>query len=138
MLPDTNTVKHATDYAQALAGPFIAGFAVQQGVEVFSSLIALRENIDSDVKKKKAWFSVASILLSTVAVVGGGLDVLKIFAPGSPTWVSTFITIIFVSAGTEGFNSLLKWLGYKKEDAKATAAKNKANQGDSAMRAVAS
>jgi hypothetical protein len=35
------------------------------------------------------------------------------------------VSVAFISAGTEGFNSLMKWLSYKKEDAKATAAKNK-------------
>jgi hypothetical protein len=53
---------------------------------------------------------------------------MKVFNPGddcpSPFWHAV-VTIIFISAGTEGFNSLLKWISYKKEDAKASAANTK-------------
>ena len=123
---DSASLKTSTDYVQALAAPFIAGFAVQQGVEVLSSLVGLIAKIDSQVKWKKAIFSVCAVILSIIIVCGAKLDVLAPFVKGSTSnSIHLFTTVIFVSAGTEGFNSLLKWLGYKKETAKATAAKEK-------------
>ena len=114
------------DYGKALAAPFIAGFAVQQGVELISSVLALIGGWDANVKIKKATLSIISIMISWIIVVNAGLDVLQPFIPGNAdSFTHRLTTIIFVSAGTEGFNSLLKWLSYKKEDAKASAAANK-------------
>jgi hypothetical protein len=114
------------DYGKALAAPFIAGFAVQQGVEVISSVLALIQSWDDSVKVKKVTLSIISIVISWIIVANSGLDVLQPFIQGEAgSFTHRLTTIIFVSAGTEGFNSLLKWLSYKKEDAKATAATNK-------------
>lgn len=129
LLFDANTTKTTAEYVQALAAPFIAGFAVQQGVEVLSSFISLIGKIDGDTKVKKAIFSAFSVILAWIIVAYAHLDVLKPFIQGTPDWVNSFTTIIFVSAGTEGFNSLLKWLSYKKDDAKANAATTKAQAG---------
>jgi hypothetical protein len=114
------------DYGKALAAPFIAGFAVQQGVELISSVLALIKSWDASVKIKKATLSIISIVISWIIVANAGLDVLQPFVQGdAASFTHRLTTIIFVSAGTEGFNSLLKWLSYKKEDAKASAAANK-------------
>jgi len=98
---------------------------------VLSSLISLSGTIDGNTKWKKAMFSAFSVILAWIIVAAAHLDVLKPFVQTSPDWVNRFTTIIFVSAGTEGFNSLLKWLSYKKDSAKASAAANKAQAGDS-------
>jgi len=96
----------------------------------------LKAKIDGNVKVKKAILSVVSVVLSVIAVIGAKLDVLKPFI-AAPSGIDTLVTIIFVSAGTEGFNSLLKWLSYKKDNAKASAAANKAQAG-AAMHTLAS
>jgi hypothetical protein len=130
MAPDPNTTKTTAEYVQALAAPFIAGFAVQQGVEVLSSFISLNSKIDGNTKWKKAIFSAVSVILSWIIVANANLDVLKPFIQGTPDWVNRLTTIIFISAGTEGFNSLLKWFSYKKDTAKATAATTKSQAGN--------
>lgn len=38
--------------------------------------------------------------------------------PPFPAWVDVIVSAGIISAGTDGFNSILKFLGYKKEEAK--------------------
>src|SRR5690349_4250763 len=47
----------------------------------------------------------------------GFIDVLKPFIREGYQWglFGGVITVIFISGGTEGFNSLMKWLSYKKK-----------------------
>jgi hypothetical protein len=117
-----------SDIVKALAPAFVAGFAVQQAVEVVSSVAAFAPKFDDNVKIKKATLSVVAVAFAACIVAALDLDVLKVFNATevcpSPVWHG-IITTIFSSAGTEGFNSLLKWLSYKKEDAKASAADKK-------------
>jgi hypothetical protein len=47
--------------------------------------------------------------------------VLRPLSPDVPPWVDVVATGLFISGGTEGFNSLMKFLGYKKEEKKAEA-----------------
>lgn len=137
-MTDPTAVGQTADYIKALAAPFVAGFAVQQGVEVVSSLYSLKEKWDKNVKGKKAFFSFVSVVLAWMIVALADLDVLKPFIQGeSNAFIHRFTTIIFLSAGTEGFNSVMKWLSYKKADVKATVAE-KAKTAASAMSAVAS
>ena len=113
---------------QGLAPAFIAGFAVQQAVEVVSSVAALATKLDDDVKIKKAVLSLVAVAFAACIVATLGIDVFQVFnSTGvcpSPIWHG-IVTTVFISAGTEGFNSLLKWISYKKEDAKASAADKK-------------
>jgi len=132
------TTSKTAEYVQALAAPFIAGFAVQQGVEIISSIACLYGKLDGSVKAKKALFSIVAVVLSGILVSFLKLDVLVPFLKDKQsTKMSVFATIIFVSAGTEGFNSLLKWLSYKKDAAKATAATEK-NAAGAAVHSLAS
>ena len=129
-----------TDYIGALAPAFIAGFGVQQTVEVIDSLITGLGSWDpskqEDVRKKKAILSLVSVVIAAVltALGGGNIDVLKPFIREGYQWglFGGVITVIFISGGTEGFNSLMKWLSYKKEGAKAEAAKAKGDTGSTA------
>lgn len=129
-----------TEYIGGLAPAFIAGFGVQQTVEVIDSLITGRGSWDpsnaGDVRKKKAILSVVSVIIAAVltGLGGGNIDVLKPFIKEGYQWglFGGLVTVIFISGGTEGFNSLMKWLSYKKEDAKATAAKAKGDTGNTA------
>lgn len=118
----------ATEIVKALAPAFVAGFAVQQAVEVVSSVAAFLPKFDDNVKVKKAVLSLVAVVFSWCIVCTLGLDVMQVFNPGndcpSPFWHAV-VTVIFISAGTEGFNSLLKWITYKKEDTKATAGAKK-------------
>jgi hypothetical protein len=135
--------KSITESITALAAPFVAAFAVQQGTEIVSSVCSLNSRWDANVKLKKLTLSIASLVLATIAVTTANLDVLAPFlgtakdTSSGPSSAHTFITIIFLSAGTEGFNSLLKWLSYKKDQAKAAAASDKEKAGD-AVKSLAS
>jgi hypothetical protein len=51
-------------------------------------------------------------------------------------WLDYLATAIFVSGGTEGFNSLLKFADYKKEASKAEAPDKLKNAGPDAIKAV--
>lgn len=117
------------DYINALAPAFVAGFAVQQGVEVVSSLCAQAvKDWDKNISKKKAILTLVSLSISAWIVTFANLDVLQVFVASKnceAPFTHGLVTVIFISAGTEGFNSLLKWISYKKEDAKASAADTK-------------
>jgi hypothetical protein len=137
---DGSTVDQAAKTTLALAPAFAAGFAVQQIVEVVDSTVVWLGAWDpakqSTIPRKKAVLSLVSVGIAALLVLldHGDFDVLSaIGAKNTGMMVETIVSIAFISAGTEGFNSLMKWLSYKKEDAKATAAKNKGGtQGDSA------
>lgn len=127
-------------YISGLAPAFIAGFGVQQTIEVFDSVVSWKSKWNpsnqDDMLKKKALLSCMSVLTATVLVLfgGGQIDVLKPFLDAKYQWglFGGVITVIFISGGTEGFNSLMKWLSYKKETAKATAAQAKGSPGSTA------
>lgn len=129
-----------SNYISGLAPAFIAGFGVQQTVEIFDSLATWRGKWDpsepDDMRKKKALLSCVSVVIATMLVAfgGGQIDVLKPFLSEKyqSGLLGGVITVIFISGGTEGFNSLMKWLSYKKETAKATAAQAKGSAGGAA------
>lgn len=57
--------------------------------------------------------------------LGAGVRVLKPLGGGTAGiagWVDVIATALVISAGTEGVNSVLKFLGYAKESEKAEAA----------------
>jgi hypothetical protein len=129
---------------QALAPAFVAGFAVQQAVEVVSSIAAFIPGFDAAVKVKKLTLLAVSLAFSWFVVCHFQLDIIQAVTPrlkdGAPLpsfscW-NAIVTIIFISAGTEGFNSLLKWLNYKKEETKTRAADKKQQLNNTAPKAL--
>jgi hypothetical protein len=48
-------------------------------------------------------------------------------ADGAPGWIDVVVSSLIISAGTDGFNSILKFLTYKKDETK-DAAKDAANE----------
>lgn len=133
----------ATDSSQpsqivaALTAAFAVGFAIQQGVEVVDNIVvAFWTNFDPtkqrNVRLKKGMDTVISLLLAILAVKFLKVDVLAPFNLQGGT-MSGVVSVLFLSAGTEGFNSILKWISYKKEDAKADAAKQKGAVGKPAL-----
>ena len=107
----------------ALGPVFVAGFAVQQFLEILTSLLNLDSNASFE-KFKKAILGVVSIVLGLL--LAGCVEkfriltALKIAAGGA--WLDVPISALVLSAGTEGVNSILKFFKYSKEDRKATAA----------------
>lgn len=120
----------AAKIAGALAPAFTAGFAVQQTIELVDTVFSLKEegwwaNLVKNPALKKLITSLIGLLLAIVLVAGGKFDVIGPLLSADahlPSFISGLITVIFISGGTEGFNSLLKFISWKKEEAKSNAA----------------
>ena len=99
-----------------LAPIFAASVAVQQILEVFSVFVG-------ETKKKKAVLGGIGFLVGIVLARAFGLDVMQYFQLNSNIpGIDTIVTALVLSAGTEGTNSIVKFLKYLKEDKKTTAA----------------
>lgn len=105
-----------------------AAFAVQQLIEIIdpvvSRLIPGLEDTD-----KKALLGGISLFAGLGMAFGSEGLTLNLGVPGL---LDTFITGLVISAGTEGINSVQKFLGYLKEQKKAQAAGDK-QQADAAL-----
>jgi hypothetical protein len=81
------------------------------------------------IKQHKKW-----ILSVTAFVVGLALSLgleLRILHPLGVTrfaWVDMILTALFLTGGTKGINDLIKFIGYKKEEAKAALDEAQASQ----------
>lgn len=105
----------------AVAPAFACGLALQRGVEVLDPL--LDKFISEHKKWILAWFAlVAGILFAWI----GELRVLNRLGITDKDALDFVVTALIVSAGTEGFNSLFKFLGYAKENKKQEAAQKQA------------
>ena len=105
-----------------LAPAFTAGFAVQQCLQIIDAL-ASWDQMKPD--KKKGIMGLISLILG-LAFSLAGLRVLGVMAPKFSRVVDIVVSALVISAGTEGFNSIMKFLSYQKETAKADAAVKKA------------
>jgi len=112
----------------ALAPVFAAGFAVQQLLELLTSFLDLDSNKNFE-KYKKAILGLISLLVGfALAFSVDFLRVLQpLFAGSTPPvqvnpWIDKIVTALVLSAGTEGINSVMKFLKYTKEDSKNSAA----------------
>lgn len=92
-------------------GPiFAAGFAVQQFTEIISPLFKKWKN--------QTVTSLFSLLLGFILAFWGNLRILEpLCYEGNEFW-DIFVTALVISAGTEGINSIIKFLGYAKADKK--------------------
>jgi hypothetical protein len=114
---------------QALGPAFAAGFAVQRLLEIVDVLMSARE----PGKRKPAVLGVVSLVigiglafaakLRVFVPLGGNLD--ATLNANLAAFVDYFVTGLIISAGTDGFNSILKFLTYKKEEKKAEAVEQK-------------
>jgi carbon starvation protein CstA len=109
----------------ALAPGFAAGFAVQRLLEIVDAVLAFvfaaawanRPNLKTFV------LMILSIVAGFALAIGTGVRVLQpLGATGVDAW-DVVVTALVVSAGTEGANSILKYLGYKKDEQKKETAK---------------
>lgn len=107
------------DLVQALIVPFVSGFVVQRVLEVLDPLTTAKI---TNPNLKKLAIGIASLLIGWLIA---GIVGIKIFADlklACDPYVDMAFSGIFISAGTEGFNSLMKFANYKKEASKADAA----------------
>jgi hypothetical protein len=111
-----------TNVVSALVPAFAGGFALQRLFEILDPLL------DTLGTRKKSTIGVLSVVIAWAFVYAADksnapLSVLHALMPNI-TWkydLDWIVTILIISAGTEGFNSILKFLEYKKDDTHADA-----------------
>jgi hypothetical protein len=122
-----------------LAPVFAAGLAIQQLLEVITSFLDL-DSRPGFQKYKKPILGLVALAVGFTLAANGYLRVLQpLFAVGTttdpvtkivttiysvqvPSYLDFIVTGLVISAGTEGINSILKFLKYTKEDKKRQAA----------------
>lgn len=108
---------------------FAAGFAIQQFLEILDPIV-VRLIGERD---KKLILGIISLVAGLLIAFGTGLRVLAPLCIYSDIQEGSYfdlldalITAFIISAGTEGINSVMKFLGYAKESKKGDAAALKA------------
>ncbi|HEX2832306.1 MAG TPA: hypothetical protein VHW00_04785 [Thermoanaerobaculia bacterium] len=114
----------------ALVSAFAAGFAVQQLLELVDAIF-FGNVLGANKKAVLAWISFFAGLALSVQI-----RVLSVFVPTVNPVIDVFVSALVISAGTEGLNSILKFLSYKKEEQKAAAAQKQRNAGADALSLV--
>ncbi len=105
-----------------VAPVMIAGIAIQQILEILDPLVV---KIIGEEDKKMAMGLIA--LMAGLAVSFGlGMRVLQPLGIVVPDGLDMLVSAMVIGAGTEGFNSLLKYIDYAKEGKKGDAAALKA------------
>lgn len=99
---------------QALAPVFAASFALQQLIELLDPIL------DQLIKQHKKWIlSVTTLVVGLALSLGLGLRILYPLGITRFACVDMILTALFITGGTKGINDLIKFIGYKKEEAKA-------------------
>ena len=119
----------------ALGPVFAAGLALQQLLEIFGPLMEKLAN--NDEKRKKLFLGLISLVAGLGLSFGAGLYVLRAMGASTPYVVDGIVSGLIISGGTEGINSILKFLGYSKDKEKAEAANAKKEAGVQAMEKMA-
>ena len=105
----------------ALAPGFAVGFAVQRLLEILDAILgfAVGDNWDKRPTLKHFVLAIVSIGAGGAVALTTGIRVLHpLGGTASDAW-DVAVTALVISAGTEGLNSILKYLGYKKDEQKA-------------------
>lgn len=100
---------------EALGPVFAAGFAVQQMIELLAPVV------DRIKSRKKEILGLSSLAIGLIVSWGAGLRVLFPMGVNAPPAIDIIISGLIISAGTEGINSIVKFLGYAKEKKKGEA-----------------
>jgi hypothetical protein len=107
----------------ALGPAFAAGFAIQRLLEILDPIL---DKVKFFKNNKKIIIGLVSLAVGFILAFGVGLSVLQPLGVAKTGYLDAFVTALIVSAGTDGFNSIMKFLGYAKEDKKAEAADKEA------------
>jgi hypothetical protein len=99
--------------AKHLSLLYIVGFAIQQALEVIG--LALEKKAlekDIEVNTRRSAFRISAVILAFCScLIENGL-ILKISTSGFINW---FVSVMVISSGTEGTNSIVKFLAALKE-----------------------
>jgi hypothetical protein len=118
----------------ALGPVLAAGFALQQLLEILNPLI--ERIVGEDEKAKKMYLGLVSLFVGFGLSFGAGLRVLTALGADAPYLVDGIVSGLIISGGTEGINSIMKFLGYTKEKEKAQAATAKEVAGPEALEKI--
>lgn len=110
------------ELVMALGPAFAAGFAIQRLLEILDPAFDKFKFIKD---YKKIIIGVVSLIAGLILAFGIGMRVLQPMGVINADFLDAIVTALVISAGTEGFNSIMKFLGYTKEDKKADAADKK-------------
>jgi hypothetical protein len=108
------------ELVRAFAPAFAAGFALQRLAELLDPI--LDPVLGRRPAFKKAVLSLAALILGIILAATASIRVMRPLNAEVAPWLDVIATGLFISGGTEGFNSLMKFLGYKKEEKKREAA----------------
>ncbi len=122
----------------SLAPAFAVGLAIQHWNELLDPILSALAHNDNNLKK--SLMGVASLVFGGLAT---GLLQLRVLhaITGKPDdgmfgFADVVVTALIISTGTEGINSIIKFLGYAKDQTKATAAKTESAVGAQALKTV--
>ncbi|MEW6567988.1 MAG: hypothetical protein AB1449_07450 [Chloroflexota bacterium] len=102
------------DLIRAIAPVAIASVALQQLLELLDPVLDLFVR-----RYKKSVLSILALIVALALSFGLGLRLLTPLGFSGPGWLDAVVTALFLTGGTKAFNDLIKWLGYKKEAARA-------------------
>jgi hypothetical protein len=102
---------------KALAPVFAAGLSIQQLGEILSPVI---DKISPN--NKKIIVGLFSLVIGLLLAFCADLHVLHLLGLPEHKVIDPLVTGFIISGGTEGVNSILKFLKYKKEETKTEAA----------------
>lgn len=112
------TVTPATDVVNALLPVFIAGFAVQRFLEICDFTDFTTKTIQEKDRKKRI-MGISSLVLALILVLLSmpALEILhRLNVKDASDWLDVPVSAFVISAGTDGVNSILKFLTYKKQE----------------------
>lgn len=111
----------------AAFGPaFAAGFAVQRLLEIVDSWLIHFGEGSIFVRAKPTILATLSLVTGLLLTTVAPLRVLEPLGATNAVWADMLVTALVISAGTEGFNSIVKFLEYAKDNKKGQAALSKA------------
>ena len=111
--------------ADALGPAFAAGFAIQRLLEILDPLSG-QIKVLRDPKWKKIALGLLSLIVGFLLAGFAEIRVLQPLGVTTVVWVDVFTTALVISAGTEGLNSVVKFIEQGKEDKKADVEARKA------------
>ncbi|HEY6767446.1 MAG TPA: hypothetical protein VI386_22020 [Candidatus Sulfotelmatobacter sp.] len=107
------------DLIKALTVPFFAGLVVQRLVEILDTYTTAKIANDN---AKKFVVGILSLIFSLLLVGFGHIYIFTALKWPMDTTLDLIASGIFISGGSEGFNSLMKFANYKKEASRGDAA----------------
>jgi hypothetical protein len=103
----------------SLGPAFAAGFALQQLLALLEPFL---DKVELIKKNKKLILGLLSLAFGLVLAFVAELRILQPLGVDTAKFWDGIVTALVISAGTEGFNSIMKFLGYAKENKKGGAA----------------